>query len=312
MATEGDDADQQLSSAASFAAPEKMVRAHNDCIYTLAIPPRCGRLYCGSEDGGVTVWDTRNFESGPKSVSRCVEAVYSVTTSADGTRFYAALDSGIIGVSARVVTAARYGSGTPNAIVASPDDARLYAAATAHTVLVYDASDLSARPRELAGHTLGVNSVSASPDGRWLCSGSYDCTICVWNARNLDLPPLVLRGHTGSVEALVFTPDSRRLCSGSADCTVRVWNASDWTREPIVLRAHTKAVLALDVSPDGAHLYSGSLDCTIWRWAVRDSAVVAAGAMCGHKAAVRALAVSRDGRRLYSGCSLGMIGVWLV
>ena len=247
----------------------------------------------------------------------------------------------------RVVQLARWGRGTINQVVFSPDG-HLLAIASSLGLYLYDAETLrevyfsetrsrvrsvafspdgqtlasgsedktvrlwrvsdGALLRTLEGHTAGVLSVGFSPDGQTLASGSYDGTVRLWRVSDGTLLR-TLEGHTTWVRSVAFSPDGQTLASGSGDQTVRLWRVSDGALLR-TLEGHTAGVLSVAFSPDGETLASGSDASTVRLWRVSDGTLL--GTLEGHTAGVLSVAFSPDGRALASGSYDGTVRLWRV
>lgn len=72
-------------------------------------------------------------------------------------------------------------------------------------------------------HGCGPLSVAISPDGNILAVGYAPYDIILWNVRTGERCAL-LEGHSNWVVALAFSADSRQLISGSGDGTARIWD----------------------------------------------------------------------------------------
>ena len=165
----------------------------------------------------------------------------------------------------QIVELQRLGRGRISQLAYSPDGQTL-AVASSIGIWLYDAGNLSARPRLLEGHTASVYSVAFSPDGRLLASGSFDGTSRLWEVGS-GATLQTLGEHTDAVLSVAFSPDGRLLASGSLDHTIRLWEVGSGATLQ-TLEGHTDYVLSVAFSPDGRLLASGSGDGTVRLWGV--------------------------------------------
>ncbi|MEV0154061.1 TIR domain-containing protein [Micromonospora sp. NPDC050686] len=244
---------------------------------------REGRLFAGSGDGTVEVWEIRDAAA-PRQLARTRSgtSVAQLSLSADG-RTLATVEAGqtvrLFAFDERaglrpVITLAGAGTTGLPSVALSKDGRSLAAADENFGIRRWDLAD-PRRPRRLSnlkGHTNPVGVLSFNPDGTMLVSGGDDDTVRLWAVADPDRPqPLpTLIGHTSSVQALSFTADGHRLASADFTGAVRIWETSDPLRPSLVteLSGHTDFVNTVDFAPDGRTLVTGSSDSTARRWQV--------------------------------------------
>jgi hypothetical protein len=245
--------------AAGRLAPRRL---HSFCgdVYSLAVGPN-GKVYCGSSDGLVRVWSTRDGQL-LQTLEGHTDYVGSLAVAPDGTLYSGSDDctirvwSGETGIHLRALrghTSAVFtlAIGTNgNVFSAGSDDT---------TVRVWSGHD-GTHLYTLAGHTSWVRALATS--GGKVYSGSGDTTIRVWSAAD-GAHLQTLAGHTDSVSALALGPDGN-LFSGSIDGTVRVWCGTDGTHLR-TLQCDTDRVCSLAVGLDGG-LFVGGFTGTVQVW----------------------------------------------
>ena len=130
----------------------RLVGAHEDAVTSLALSADGKRLFSGSHDKTIKVWD---LEAGKETLTLRghTDAVSSLALSADGKR--------------------------------------LFSGSCDQTIKVWDL-EAGKETLTLRGHTGGVSSLALSADGKRLFSGSCDQTIKVWDLFMLTLQPVAL------------------------------------------------------------------------------------------------------------------------
>lgn len=166
-------------------APEQPIRTiHPGPLWALALSPDGGRLYVGTHEPSVRVYDTAS--------GRII---------------------GSIGLPNALLLGSTGADDAAEAFELSPDGATL-AVQDAEDVVILDTATLTEQ-RRLQGHTGVVRSLGFSPDGTLLVSGSDDRTAIVWNVSDWSQRE-VLRGHDGAVVRLVFGADGTTVYAPGA------------------------------------------------------------------------------------------------
>ncbi len=204
-----------------------------------------------------------------------------------------------------VVQVARWGKGTVERVVFSPDGQYL-AVSAALGIYLYDTETMAeVRFIETVSEAYGI---AFSPNGEILAVGFSDRKIRLWRVSD-GAPLRTLEGHTSGVEILVFSPDGETLASGSWDKTVRLWRYSDG-ESLYTLEGHTSSVQALAFSPDGELLASGAWDRSARIWRVSDGELVYALEEFAEYEDIIGLAFSSDSEVLYLGSDDDVIYIY--
>ena len=142
----------------------------------------------------------------------------------------------------------------------------------------------------MTGHQQPVNYVAWSPDGRLIASGCFDKSVKVWRGHDGAFV-CTMRGHVGAVYQVCWSSDSRLLCSSSKDSTIKVWAVGGTGgkggggeegaqgkkvksagkggakgRMAMELPGHADEVYACDWSANGEQVASGGKDHMVKVW----------------------------------------------
>jgi WD40 repeat protein len=205
--------------------------------------------------------------------------------------------------------------GPVNALVWSPDGARLFAASGEGAVEgEVKEWDVAARRvvRTMRGHRDTIFAMALSPDGQTLATGSYDQKIKLWNVAD-GTERRTLGGHNGAVFGLAFRPDGRILASASADRTVKLWDVSSGERRD-TLSQPLKEQFAVAWSADGRRLAAAGADNRIRVWEVSQDAKETTNplliARFAHEQPILRLVWSEDGDSMLSSAQDGLVKIW--
>ena len=207
------------------------------------------------------------------------------------------------GNAANMVQLARWGRGTSQQVIYSPDGS-MVAEASSLGVYLYTAETLQVI-RLIETDSL-VYGIAFSPDGQTLAGGMANHAVYLWNVSDGSLKEK-LEGHSASVLSVVFSPDGTTLVSGSADGTLRTWPLYQ-NGALGILSGHTDAVLSLAFSPDGQHFASGSSDATVQLWSL--GSATSYQTLTDHSGPVYSVDYSPDGEHLASGSTDGYVIFW--
>ncbi|KAM9939599.1 hypothetical protein OXX80_000920 [Metschnikowia pulcherrima] len=232
----------------------KILRGHEQDIYSLDFFPDGDRLVSGSGDRTVRIWDLRS--------SQC-----SLTLS---------IEDGV------------------TTVAVSPDGKLIAAGSLDKTVRVWDSSTgflverLDSGNESGNGHQDSVYSVAFSTNGHQLASGSLDRTVKLWNLEGKadtgvisgsngqaqskkSVCEVTYVGHKDFVLSVCSTPDSEYILSGSKDRGVIFWDQNSGN-PLLMLQGHRNSVISVAVSLNSSGtegvFATGSGDCKarLWRW----------------------------------------------
>ncbi|MCB9898355.1 MAG: protein kinase [Planctomycetes bacterium] len=244
---------------------------------SLALSPDGRRALTSSDDGRVVLWDARArlpldlldleppaFHEVAWSPTGGSVALGPSVPSSDGRCAIRVLDVVGDGLVDRGTRLDRHRRGV-DALVFSPDGARLLSGGKDGRLLLWDALD-GTLLREFEGHDILLYAAAFSPDGARLASGGDDGTLRLWDA---DTGTGHVVGDAGdAVTQLAWSPDGRRLAvvrDRAPRDAIELLDVAD-ERVTATLTGHAGDVLALAWHPSAERLASAGRDGTIVLW----------------------------------------------
>ncbi|KAJ7093766.1 WD40-repeat-containing domain protein [Mycena epipterygia] len=304
----------QSTSGDQWPTIQKILRGHDNGVYSVDFSPDGSRIASGSADNMVRVWDVETgvLVAGP--FEGHTNDVRSVHFSSDGTRIVSGSYDNTVRVwntqtGALVAGPFEGHTGWVRSVNFSPDGERIASGSNDTMVQIWNAHTGTRIAGPFEGHAYAVTSVQFSPDGTQIVSGSYDKTVRVWNACTGTLVAGPFEGHTDSINSVHFSPDGSQITSGADDNTVRVWNTQTGALVAGPFEGHTLDVVSVHFSPDGARIASGSSDETVRIWDVHTGTLVA-GPFEGHTEGVLSVRFSPDSTRIASGSFDNTVRIW--
>lgn len=267
-----------------------------------------GRLYAGSLQGGITLWNGVTGERvGYWQFQKA--GIFAVAVSPDFQVLAVARKNKTIDLihlkTGQVLQILKGHSHELRSLSFSPEGKRLVSGSLDKTVKIWDVEtgQAIATLREADSMILAV---AFSPDGEMIAGGGRRKTIVLWNAKDGRVIHRLL-GHDDYVRSLSFSPDGKRLASGSWDKTVKLWDVSTG-QEFATLIGHEDAVVSVSFHPHGQILASGGKDRQVKLWNVATSEARLTFNECTDT--VAAVAFSEDGLTLAAGCHDGKTHLW--
>eukprot|EP01038_Epipyxis_sp_PR26KG_P010971 gene10971-14735_t len=262
-------------------AEPKSVRLHRGRIYTMALLD--DKLYTGSEDTIITVWDLythleiKKLEGHTGGI-RCL----LTTVNNDGRWLLSGSSDNTIKLwdTATFLEVASF-IGHDDFIFSvcfNYDKTKLFSGSRDRQIMVWDVKNRSCEGI-FKGHTDSIFSIVASKDRLYSASG--DTSIKVWDLESFS-EIQSLDSHGGDVMGLVIYNDW--LISGSIDKSIIIWDINTFSQIEI-LNGHKYSVLSLLIIED--KLYSTSFDNTIRVWDLKSKTMDSV--LRGHRKAVTSL-----------------------
>lgn len=283
---------------------------HEGPVYALNFDLEGNRLFSGSRDGHLLVWNApflaRDIRIG--------SPIQCLALSQDGTRLAMGSDDRLIRVfDTETLEEISRGSSDHFGILGLAflqEDRSLAVAIGEKTRVVQAAQSLylwdpatRARARGLTEYRDGVRSLAAHPPSRTIAMAT--------DKRNVTLRDLTRQHSTNwklqtIATCVAFSPDGRQVAV-ACDWKILLYNV-DSNHPRLTLSGHKGVVQNLTFTPDGGRLLSGSGDGTVRVWEVETGAEQSAWDW--QVGRVNVVAVAPDGLRGAVGGEKGKVVVW--
>ncbi|KAK7292576.1 hypothetical protein RJT34_15427 [Clitoria ternatea] len=281
------------------------LQGHNKVITGIALPVGSDKLYSGSTDGTVRIWDCHT--------GRCVNVInlgVEVTSLiCEGPWIFVGLRNAV--KAWNIQTGSEFTLDGPKgqvlAMIVGNDT--LFAAAEDGVITAWRGNPEANCPfklvASLSGHTKAA--VCLAVGGKMLYSGSMDQSIKVWDLDTLECK-MTLKEHTDVVTSLICWDDY--LLSSSFDCTIKVWVATqEGTLKVTYTHTEEKGVVALFGMSDAEAkpiLFCSSRDNSIHLYELPSFSE--RGRLFAKKE-VRSIELGPDGL-FFTGDGTGLLKVW--
>jgi serine/threonine-protein kinase len=249
------------------------VRAFKGPAGVMALSRDLKKLYTGTQDNLVRVWDV----SGPEAKEKQVLPGHGDWVTG---------------------------------LALSPDQKVVATSSQDFSVRLWDVGGPEAKLKSILGTPDILGPVTFSPDGKFVATGLWNGSIYLWDVSGPNpIQRAVWLAHRRYIWALAFSPDSKTLASGGDDGTIRLW---DFTaappRETTTRQGHRKFVNAIAIAPDGKTLASAGQDASLRLWDL--SSGKERGTIPAHTSPLLCVAFAPDGRTVAAGEEDGSLQWW--
>uniref|UniRef100_A0A8C9L8A9 TNF receptor associated factor 7 n=1 Tax=Pavo cristatus TaxID=9049 RepID=A0A8C9L8A9_PAVCR len=237
---------------------QKTLEGHDGIVLALCI--QGNKLYSGSADCTIIVWDIQNLQK--VNTIRAHDNPVCTLVSSHNMLFSGSLKAikvwDIVGTELKLKKELTGLNHWVRALVASQN--YLYSGSY-QTIKIWDIRNLECVH---VLQTSGGSVYSIAVTNHHIVCGTYENLIHVWDIETKE-QVRTLTGHVGTVYALavISTPDQTKVFSASYDRSLRVWSMDNMICTQTLLR-HQGSVTALAVSR--GRLFSGAVDSTVKVW----------------------------------------------
>uniref|UniRef100_A0A8C9F231 TNF receptor associated factor 7 n=1 Tax=Pavo cristatus TaxID=9049 RepID=A0A8C9F231_PAVCR len=234
---------------------QKTLEGHDGIVLALCI--QGNKLYSGSADCTIIVWDIQNLQK--VNTIRAHDNPVCTLVSSHNMLFSGSLKAikvwDIVGTELKLKKELTGLNHWVRALVASQN--YLYSGSY-QTIKIWDIRNLECVH---VLQTSGGSVYSIAVTNHHIVCGTYENLIHVWDIETKE-QVRTLTGHVGTVYALavISTPDQTKVFSASYDRSLRVWSMDNMICTQTLLR-HQGSVTALAVSR--GRLFSGAVDSTV-------------------------------------------------
>lgn len=282
-----------ITASANEPAFQKL-QGHERWVLALAVSPDGKRLFSGSDDQTLRVWNLekpgeskilRRFKSPVTTLAFGKKSSQIAVGTWDGHLLMC--DSG----TGKTLVEFPEHTETITALTFDPSGAFLASGSADDRLIIWDAKTGEELLTMSQGNEYDVSALAFSPDGETIVTGDGENQIKVWDALSGEALE-TLHGHCEPISALAFDANER-LVSGSWDDTLRIRREG----EDLILKGHQGDITALVVCGD--QIISASEDKTVRIWNGENGELEKT--LSGHRDSICSLAISPDGERLFSG-----------
>ncbi|CAJ1975622.1 unnamed protein product [Sphenostylis stenocarpa] len=223
------------------------LQEHKKVITGITLPVGSDKLYSGSSDGTIRIWDCHTGLCA--NVINLGAEVTSLIS--EGTWIFVGLNNSVKAWNTQAISEYTLDGPKGRVLAMTVGNDTLFAASEDGVITAWRGRSEAESPFEvvasLSGHTKAV--VCLTVGRKMLYSGSMDQTIKVWNMDTLQCS-MTLNEHTDVVTSLICWDEY--LLSSSSDCTVKIWACKEVGT--LNVRGHLfakKEVSSIESGPSG-------------------------------------------------------------
>jgi len=276
---------------------DRVLKGHEDRVSALCITGN--RLFSGSGDGNLLVWDLVSFEL-IKTLHAHKRTVESICC--DDQRVYSASDDSTITVwdiqQMKLIDTLMDHKSAVRALCVN--EHFLFSASNDKTIKFWDLHSWQC-VATLEGHSSGIRAMCFK--GGYLFTGANDNTIKAWDIKKKECI-YNLDGHKKPVKSLAVA--GNYLYSGGFDKRIKQWDLST-LKSVCSVKEHVSTVTSLLACDDNSVISAGE-DDIIKVWQVNEAGLKCMSTLSQHKCAVDCLAI--NSKYLVSGSTDYKILVW--
>ncbi|KAL5158459.1 Zinc finger CCCH domain-containing protein 48 [Glycine soja] len=222
------------------------LQEHKKVITGIALPVGSDKLYSGSTDGTVRIWDCHTGQCA-KVINLGAEVTSLIS---EGSWIFVGLQNAVKAWNIQTMSEFTLDGPKGRVRAMTVGNNTLFAGAEDGVIFAWRGSSKADSPFELVasltGHTKAV--VCLAVGCKMLYSGSMDQSIKVWDMDTLQCT-MTLNDHTDAVTSLICW--DQYLLSSSSDCTIKVWACIEaGSLEVIYTHTEENGVVSLFGMPD--------------------------------------------------------------
>ncbi|GMH71660.1 hypothetical protein TL16_g05712 [Triparma laevis f. inornata] len=295
------------------------LEGHTDEITSLTSSPDDTKLFSGSYDYTIKIWDTSSsnakewtllktlvgHEGGISRLSLSPCSRYLASSNSDKTVKVWNVEAGIL---LRTIKSPKM---TSVMGVSFGRDNTIYSSSTDGRVRTWNLAANGREKLKIEGHEEEANEVAVSSDGSTIISGHGEDDfgeVRVWDAQTGE-EKACLEGHTSAVGSVAISKDAKLAISGSDDNTVRIWSL-EGEGEELKKIGFGKWVKAVTFSSDEKSLFAGDSDGLLNQFSVDNGELIKE--FKGHTKEICSLKTTSDGKHLISGSEDKTSIIWNV
>ncbi|BAY85315.1 WD-40 repeat-containing protein [Calothrix parasitica NIES-267] len=210
------------SSKKNYQIPNKILKGHNDNIWSIAFNPDGTKIVSGSSDRTVKIWNSQTGQC-LKTLSGHNRPVLCVSFSPDGNTVASCGGHSIIKLW-NIETGECFLTIQEKASYIINFNSNGLILASGHTSGIIKLwNTKNGKYIQTLGNHKPIISIAFSDDGRYIAYGSYDGTVTVWDI-NDNKSVAILQQNYSSPWSLAFSKDSKLLAVGRDSEVIQIWD----------------------------------------------------------------------------------------